>query len=442
MREHVNIEVLANWVSMLRASVDGAILLSDDDDEARFYEGCAHEQATVIPATGVAVPLLDKMEQRGVHGLVAAVRGLPTSPTAPNMFQPALGDVASLLLFAKSSDRVIRDACGNAWLMACEKEVGPIANRVVSIARLLDSVRLKCEEEHVAYVDDQEPSKFIDWKTFELDWGRLSAILEPKGLSQVAIQQVRNLEPGKDLRSDLVEWDGMEAVRILAAATRMYRPRGVAAYNEISHASLMTMLRVAFDFSEIEGDEIYWRMRLWERANAKYPLLRKWRMLDPLGVVLDQRYWEHDLEMMLKMLKSGERLTMFKMDLDDFKGVNEKLGHGGGDAAIRLYCRIVKEILDPFGEIYRRGGDEVVAIAPGLAEEKAKDLAEKVRAHVEVDFAKWASENGLSRAPTVSVGLVVAQQGTPSGDVTRLADEAQLQAKQQGKNRVFFLGIS
>ncbi len=39
MLEHINIDVLMNLVVMLRASVEGAILLSDDEEESRFYEG-------------------------------------------------------------------------------------------------------------------------------------------------------------------------------------------------------------------------------------------------------------------------------------------------------------------------------------------------------------------------------------------------------------------
>jgi diguanylate cyclase (GGDEF)-like protein len=145
---------------------------------------------------------------------------------------------------------------------------------------------------------------------------------------------------------------------------------------------------------------------------------------------------------MRRLLKPDEPFVMFKMDLDQFKSVNEALGHGGGDAAIRFYCLIVKEILGLVGEVYRRGGDEVVVIAPGLTEERAKDLAERVRAQIESRFRVWASERGLTSGPTASIGVVLARGTTPTSEVTRLADEAQKQAKQQGKNRVFVLSIN
>src|ERR1700730_3467581 len=101
MLEHVSIDVLANLVVMLRAGIDGAILLSDDDEEARFYEGCIHEEARVISAPPSALQLLDMLEKDGIQGLAAAVRGAKQQPTALNVFQPSLGDTTSLLLLSR-----------------------------------------------------------------------------------------------------------------------------------------------------------------------------------------------------------------------------------------------------------------------------------------------------------------------------------------------------
>ena len=43
------------------------------------------------------------------------------------------------------------------------------------------------------------------------------------------------------------------------------------------------MLRAAFRPADIEKDELFWKMKKWERANHRYPLLKRWRDLDPLG---------------------------------------------------------------------------------------------------------------------------------------------------------------
>jgi len=440
MYEHVSIDVLANWVSMLRASVDGAIVLSDNDDEARFYDRCVHDEARVVPAPQIAIPLLDKLEQRGLHGLVATFRGSPTVTVASNMFQPSVGDVASLLLLSKRAESAIRDACGAAWLTASEKEIGPICERAAWIAALIQRFRALCKSENLDHT--QDVAAIIDWNVFEPAWASLAPLLIQRDNSEADLQGLRNTKPERDLRLALLKCDGMEVVDILAAATRMYRPRGIAASSIVEPASLIGLLRVAFDLDEFANDEIYWRMRLWERTNPKYPLLRVWRALDPLGVVLDQRYWEQDLEFMLKLLRPDDPISVFKMDLDGFKAINEKLGHVIGDAAIRLYCHVVKEVLGSVGEVYRRGGDEVIVIAPELTETKAKDLAERVRAQIESRFRRWASEQGSPSSPTASIGLVTSPGRKAARDITRLVDEAQMQAKQQGKNRVFFLSAT
>lgn len=87
--------------------------------------------------------------------------------------------------------------------------------------------------------------------------------------------------------------------------------------------------------------------------------------MEPFGLVWDQRYWRSDLERLLQ-LEPAETISAFKMDLDNFKGVNQKLGHAGGDEAIREYLRIVQSCPGRAAEVYRRGGDEVVAFAPGV----------------------------------------------------------------------------
>jgi diguanylate cyclase (GGDEF)-like protein len=439
MHEYISIEVLLNWVSMLRADVNGAIWLSDDADETFFYLNCAHETATVIPAPQVAVSVLRRVEERGLQGVVATSRGKQPPHDAPNVFQPSLGDVASLLMLSKAFDKVATEVCGNPWLTACQKEVGQIRQRVMWIARVIEGLRQVCAREGVHPPDTSDPCNLIDWSTFEPAWDRLSPVLITNGLSKEALKEIQAMRPSKDIRADLLECDGMDAVRILAAATQMYRPRGIPASSQAGPARLTSMLRLAFDLTEFEADEVFWRMKQWEWANLRYPLLRKWRTLDPLGTVCDQRYWEPDLTVMLRMLKPGEPFAIFQIDLDNFKAVNTKLGQAGGDEALRLYCELLQTVFAGVGEVYRRGGDEVLVLAPGLPEGPARDLAEQARARVEEAFRSWAAEHDVHPAPTASIGLVLTTAEKSRSDIIHLVDQAQLAAKQQGKNRVTFL---
>ena len=142
---------------------------------------------------------------------------------------------------------------------------------------------------------------------------------------------------------------------------------------------------------------------------------------------------------MLNGLDPGALLAVFKMDLDNFQAVNEQCGHTIGDEAIQLYCSIVLEVLGKVAETYRRGGDEVIALAPGLAEGTARELAEKTRAEIETKFIPWARLHGLQTAPTASIGLAIASPEAEANEIILLVDEAQKQAKERGKNRVIVL---
>ena len=194
-------------------------------------------------------------------------------------------------------------------------------------------------------------------------------------------------------------------------------------------------MRLAFDLAELEADRLYWLMRKWERKNHRFPLLKSWRLLDPLQAVLDQRYWQSDLDVLLAS-ELDECMSVVKLDLDNFKLVNEKLGHSAGDEAIKLACALIKEVFGRVGEVYRRGGDEIVVLAPGLAEQECLNLAEHARRLIAEKFEVWGARRGLSLTPTASIGVVYAVSGCNAVEVTALLDEAQSTAKQLGKNRV------
>jgi diguanylate cyclase (GGDEF)-like protein len=239
---------------------------------------------------------------------------------------------------------------------------------------------------------------------------------------------------------DIVNCDGIDAVALFAAATRLCKPRGISAAKQVCVHDVLSTLRTAFQLPELEDDRIYWRLRAWERRHQSYPLLKSWRDLDPLGVVLDQRYWERDLRTFASSASSSNPLYVFKMDLDRFKMINDTLGHSGGDEAIRLYCELVRDTIGSRGEVYRRGGDEVVALVFGLSDVEARNLAESVRKRIETTFQDWSKARGLVICPTASIGAVVSTGDKSVEVLCEQMDAAQRKAKDEGRNRVVFCG--
>ncbi len=435
MKSQIDFPMLANWVSMLRAEIDGAIWLSDDDNDGRFYEKCAHPSSRVVPSPGVAYQLLNHVKRKGVKGLVATISTTSkvNDNSSDDIFWPGLGDVASLLLASECCDRILEEITGSTWFKCAEKEVGSLKEQSISVSWIFEQMlRLTSLQPGLFSIEN-----FIDWNNLKFSIPAVKANFGMEAVDHINVLQVTLL--GMTLEEKLMDCDGMNAVRVLASATKMFHPRGLQASQVVSADYILGMLRVAYDFNELESDPIYWRMRRWERYNPRFPLLRKWRLLDPLQVVQDQRYWESDLKFMIQMDQNREGMSAFKMDLDNFKAVNEHLGHTNGDEAIRIYCKIVYDLFKEIGEVYRRGGDEIVALAPGLRQPAALDLAEKIRCTIEAEFLRWGNDRGLSQCPTASIGVVDIEPGCAYENVIQLMDQAQSSAKTEGKNRVILM---
>src|SRR5436190_24149084 len=102
----------ANMVMMMRAEVDGAIWLVDDDEEGRFYDTVAHDRGRVVPAFGSAAAVLGLVAERGLEGVFAVVRAPAEEVEMLAVFRPDVGDVPSMLLTARSADRVLGEIGG------------------------------------------------------------------------------------------------------------------------------------------------------------------------------------------------------------------------------------------------------------------------------------------------------------------------------------------
>jgi diguanylate cyclase (GGDEF)-like protein len=375
--------------------------------------------------------LLADARSRGIAGVVAAVRGIPAATTDDCVLQPDVGDTASLALRSTACHKVLSELAGHEWWRATETEIGSITERAIDVAWLWEQMLRSAG--HSGAWPEHLIKTAVDWTTLTL---RDDFAFEQLGHDAAAVlKSLRDASSNRSIDQKLREIDGRNAVRVIAEAAARYTPLGIRPRQEVDAQTLVAMLNVAFDIETLEQDPVFWRMRRWQRRNRRFPLLKPWRVMDPFGLVWDQRYWRSDLEALLR-LDPPEALAAFKMDLDNFKAVNEALGHAGGDEAIREYLRAVNVSLGAAAEVYRRGGDEVVAFAPGVSLSQAEILAEQLRAEVESRFRDWGAVRGLENHPTVSIGVVEATAGMTVERVEELMESAQWQAKHGGKNRV------
>ncbi|MDO9531152.1 MAG: diguanylate cyclase [Deltaproteobacteria bacterium] len=126
-------------------------------------------------------------------------------------------------------------------------------------------------------------------------------------------------------------------------------------------------------------------------------------------------------------------LSLLFLDVDDFKLVNDTLGHLKGDKTMRQVAAILKQGIRQADLLCRYGGDEFVMLLSQTPPDQAIVLAERLRQRI----AK-SSMNRLEQRCKVTVSIGVAGLGPEmsTDDLIKAADEAHYRAKQAGKNRV------
>jgi diguanylate cyclase (GGDEF)-like protein len=130
--------------------------------------------------------------------------------------------------------------------------------------------------------------------------------------------------------------------------------------------------------------------------------------------------------------KRGEPVTMLMFDLDHFKSVNDRFGHGVGDSVLRLFAQSLRKSMRTSDIIGRLGGEEFAAMIAGPMETIPR-IAERIRANFE---AAGAVVDTDAVGATVSIGAATSYTANPDIDALLLrADAALYRAKSDGRNR-------
>jgi diguanylate cyclase (GGDEF)-like protein len=163
--------------------------------------------------------------------------------------------------------------------------------------------------------------------------------------------------------------------------------------------------------------------------------LRRASLTDVLTGWLNRRAL-HDIAVREFRRSRRTRAAMYfiTFDIDHFKSINDRFGHGVGDAAICHVTALAARVLRGYDAQFRIGGEEFAVLVGGEDLACACRIAERVREVVE---ATPLTVGGKTMPMTVSVGL--AALGEPDQkweDILHRADEALYHAKQNGRNRV------
>ncbi|WP_445157866.1 EAL domain-containing protein [Halomonas sp. E14] len=137
----------------------------------------------------------------------------------------------------------------------------------------------------------------------------------------------------------------------------------------------------------------------------------------------------HDVQL---AQRHGRQLAVLYVDLDDFKPINDSLGHEVGDKVLIDVARRVAKELDPGDTLARFGGDEFVILLPELrSEDAALRLAERLLASIGRPFR--VEEHELYIGASVGVAFLKEELANPV-ELIQQADMAMYRAKQKGRN--------
>ena len=151
--------------------------------------------------------------------------------------------------------------------------------------------------------------------------------------------------------------------------------------------------------------------------------------VDPLLDILNRRGFERELKRALAHIKRyGTEVALMFVDLDDFKGVNDRYGHGAGDALLKAVARELVGHVRASDVVGRLGGDEFGVLIWHAGEEQALAKARELESLI----ARVVIIHGKARIEAAaSVGMALLVADTTPEDMIGAADHAMYARKQE-----------
>lgn len=166
-----------------------------------------------------------------------------------------------------------------------------------------------------------------------------------------------------------------------------------------------------------------------------YKNLEKLSSIDGLTNIYNRRKIQEIAESEILRAKRHNRdLGVVLFDIDNFKNINDKHGHQGGDKVLKNLTKKVQEVLRNSDSFGRWGGEEFLIILPEVSKDNIKQIAEKIRLLI------WEINCTVVNDLSCSLGVTVLHKDEDTIDsfIDR-ADNAMYKAKEMGKNRVEIL---
>ncbi|MCA6217943.1 diguanylate cyclase [Ideonella sp. B7] len=133
-----------------------------------------------------------------------------------------------------------------------------------------------------------------------------------------------------------------------------------------------------------------------------------------------------------RIAREGSQLAIGLLDIDNFKRLNDTLGHSAGDEALKALADHVRRSLRPVDAVSRFGGEEFVVLLPGTAVDEAQQVLTRLQRQLSASLFMHENREVFV---TFSAGVTQYRAGERLEEALERADEALYEAKRTGKNR-------
>ena len=223
-----------------------------------------------------------------------------------------------------------------------------------------------------------------------------------------------------------------QATRQLAAGNRTARaPRGGAAEIDALAESINAMAdQVVAAETELRAHHAELEKHVAERTRQLHHLAHH----DPLTQLPNRRQLSARLGGALsRASNTGQQLALLFVDLDNFKSINDTLGHNFGDRVLQLVAERLRSAAGPRSVLARLGGDEFTVL---IEDVKSHDEVMERANEIVVALQQPLSIKGRVLSTSASVGAsVYPEHATDADSLLRAADVALFRAKELGRNR-------
>ncbi len=205
-------------------------------------------------------------------------------------------------------------------------------------------------------------------------------------------------------------------------------------YTDVIGAGASDFIKKPFNLDEFEA-----KLNRIIRERALRSMLRRLSVRDPLTDLYNRRFFEQRLEEEAERAsRQNYPLFLLMIDLDNFKEVNDTLGHTEGDKVLKVMAGVLTSSTRHHVDTpFRYGGDEFTVIVPQATDDQVEQIAERIR----------KKYHGLSNVAGTSLSIGIAKFENTSeklrDKLNRLvhqADDAMYAAKKTGGNRVVVHG--